>query len=110
MNEYLAKLKGFVEATQIVEQINSVDPKGLFTNPYFMVPFVIMIGYMIYKQEINNLIVIAVLIGWWIFSGTPYMQDLSNEDGIQLGKVLPVAGAGVATMALFVYVFFIRSD
>lgn len=111
MGEMLATVKGWIYATEILQQFDAVNVSGLFTNPFFLVPFIIVIGYFIYHQEINNLVIVALLLGWWVFSGTPYMHDLRTpEGGIALGKVLPLVLAGVVSLALVVYITFIRSD
>lgn len=111
MGEMLATVKGWIYATEILQQLDAVNITGLFTNPFFLVPFILLIGYFIYHQEINNLVIVGLLIGWWIFSGTPYMHNLRSPDGgIELGKVLPLVAAGVASLALLVYITFIRSD
>ena len=99
----------FVE-TKIPEQIDNVDYKGLFTNGWFMVPFVAMIGWEVYKQSINSIIIILLLSGSWAFFGTPYMQEIMGRDEIAIEAVLPIVGGACAVLGFIIYRIFFRSD
>jgi uncharacterized membrane protein YgdD (TMEM256/DUF423 family) len=110
MPEFLISIADFIQATRVPEQFQEVDVKGLFTNFYFLVPFLALIGHVAYRKSIATLILIFLFIGVWIFSGTPYMQDLVVDGELQLEKVLPLAGAGVVVTSVIVYLLFIRSD
>ena len=106
---FFAKIADFVQATNLPEQIKEVDFVGLFTNPWFMVPFVIWVGYMIYKQAFRDLIIVAIIIAIWWISGTEYMQTLVVGDELQINKVLPVLFGGAAVLGFVIYMFFGRS-
>jgi len=110
MTDILTPVVDFINYTQLLEQIRQVDVKGLFTNPWFLVPFIAQIGWWFYKQALNSLVCTALVIGVWGFSGTSYAQQLVIDGELQLGKVLPVAGVGMVVIVLLVYLFFIRSD
>jgi len=110
MTSILASIMDFIQNTQIVDQIRDVDAKGLFSNAYFLVPFVMLIGYWLYKQAVNSLVLLALSIGVWIFSGSSYAQNMIVNGEMQAEKVLPVAGVGVVVIAVIVYLVFIRSD
>ena len=97
-------------STHIQEQVKKVDYVGLFTNPWFMVPFVAMILYMLYKQKFKDIIIIAILIGVWWVTGTPYMHSLIVGGVVQIDKILPVVFGGAAVLGLVIYLLFGRSD
>jgi hypothetical protein len=108
--EILAAIAEFISNTNIPEQFRQVDAAGLFTNPWFLVPFVAFIGYELYKQSMNTLVITGVAIGLWIFSGSPMTKDLIVDGQLQIGKVLPVAGVGVVALGIIVYFLFMRSE
>ncbi|MEA1933686.1 MAG: hypothetical protein U9N60_04550 [Thermodesulfobacteriota bacterium] len=110
MPEFLVSVIELVNSTNVPQQISEVDAKGLFSNGYFLVPFIGVVGYMIYKQALNSLVVMGLGIGLWIFSGSHYMQGAIVDGEIQLEKLLPVLAVWVAAIAVFIYFLFIRSD
>lgn len=99
-----------IQNTHVLEQIQAVDAHGLFTNPWFLVPFVGYIGYLAFKKSITTLVMIGLFVGVWMFSGSSYMEGLIVKGEIQVGKILPVAGIGIAVIAIAVYFIFMRSD
>lgn len=100
----------FVVGTGIPGQLSEADVVGLFTNPWFLVPFIAFVGYHLYRQSINTLVITALVIGLWAFSGSPLMEDLIVDGEIQLGKLLPVIGVGLGAAAVAIYFLFMRSD
>ena len=108
--EFLEDLKEWLVASQIPEQIKDVDIGGLFTNPWFMVPFVVMVCYMLFRQKWKDIIIIAIFVGVWWVSGTNYMDTLLVNGEIQIGKVLPVVFGGAAVLGFVIYLFFGKSD
>ncbi len=96
--------------TNIPEQIDVVDITGLFTNPWFLVPFVTLISYQLYKQAFRDLIIETLIIGCWYATGTPYMKSLVVGEELQLSKVLPVLFGGATVMGFIIYLIFGRSD
>ncbi len=106
--EILTSIIDFIIGTGVGEQISSVDAKGLFTNPWFLVPFIAFIGYNLYKQSINTLVLTALAVALWLFAGSPMMEGLIVDGEMQLGKVLPVAGVGVVAVGVAVYFLFMR--
>jgi len=100
----------FVEWTQLAKQIKDVDFTGLFTNPWFLVPFVALVGYLLYKKAFRDLIILGAIMGAWYASGTPYMQSLVVNGELQVGKVLPVLFGGAALLGIVVYLLLGRSD
>ena len=110
MQEYLQKITDFWDSTHIYQQVTDVDAVALFSNPWFMVPFVIGIIYLIYKQGWKNLIIIGILTFVWWISGTAYMNSLIIGDEIQLERVLPVVFGGAVLLGFVIYLFFGRSD
>lgn len=106
---FFAQIVDLVQATNLPDQIKDVDLGGLFTNPWFIVPFVLWVGYMIYKQAFRDLIIAAIIIAIWWLSGTEYMQTLVVGDELQINKVLPVLFGGAAVLGFVIYMFFGRS-
>ncbi|MCG6931377.1 MAG: hypothetical protein LJE64_12560 [Desulfofustis sp.] len=109
MKEFFAKIWAFVESTKVVEQVKDVDV-ALFTNPWFMVPFVALVLYLIWKLRWRDLVFLAIFIGVWWVSGTEYMETLVVGEELQVGKVLPVMFGGAAVLGIIIYLLFGRSD
>ncbi|MCW5199188.1 hypothetical protein VU05_00365 [Desulfobulbus sp. F1] len=106
---FFAKIGAWFQSTNVPEQIQKVDFAGLFTNPWFMVPFVALVGYLIWKQSFNELIIVVIFIALWWLSGTEYMQTLVVDGTLQIKKVLPVLAGAAAVLAFVIYLFFGRS-
>ncbi len=96
--------------TNIPEQIDTVDVQGLFTNPWFLVPFVTLICYQLYKLAFRDLTIEAVILACWYATGTPYMKSLVVGGNLQVGKVLPVLFGGAFALGFVIYLIFGRSD
>ena len=110
MNEFFGKIGAFVESTHLPAQIKDVDYVGLFTNPWFLVPFIAFICYNLYKQKWRDLIFVAIFLGIWWASGTQYMQTLVVGEDLQVSKVLPVLFGGAVVLGVVIYLLFGRSD
>jgi hypothetical protein len=110
MSDFFGKILAWIESTHIQEQVANVDYVGLFTNPWFLVPFIAAVLYLLYKQSFKDLIVIIIFIGVWWVSGTEYMDTLVVGDELQISKILPVLFGGAAVLGFVVYMFFGRSD
>ncbi|NOR22796.1 MAG: hypothetical protein GQ542_00110 [Desulforhopalus sp.] len=108
--DFFTKIKDWFVSIHIPEQIRDVDITGLFTNPWFIVPFVLMVGYMLFKQQWKDLIIIAIFIAIWWVSGTQYMDTLLVNGEIQIEKILPVIFGGAVVLGFVIYLFFGRSD
>jgi len=106
---FFAKIAAWVQSTNVPEQVKDVDFVGLFTNPWFIVPFAALIGYMIWKQSFNELIIITLFVIIWVLSGTEYMQTLVVDGELQIKKVLPVLAGASAVLGFLIYLFFGRS-
>jgi hypothetical protein len=110
MGEFFAKILAWIESTHIQEQVADVDYVGLFSNPWFLVPFVLFVFYLLYKQALKDLVVIAAFVAVWWVSGTEYMDTLVVGDELQINKILPVLFGGAALLGFLIYLFFGRSD
>ncbi len=110
IGSFFSFIGGLLQATHVPEQIKSVDIAGLFSNPWFLIPFIIFVGYMLYKQAFRDLFVAALLMGVWYISGTHYMQTLVVGDELQVNKVLPLLFGGAVIVGLVIYLYFGRSD
>jgi len=108
--DFLTKIIDWFESTHLQEQIKDVDIVALFSNPWFIVPFVCMVVYMLYKQSWKDLIIITLLIGIWWVSGTPYMNSLLVNGEIQIEKILPIIFGGAVVLGFVIYLLFGRSD
>ncbi|MDU9047922.1 MAG: hypothetical protein Q3M30_03665 [Candidatus Electrothrix sp. Rat3] len=106
---FFAKVGAWLQSTHLPEQVRDVDVVALFTNPWFIVPFIALVGYLIWKQSFNELIIIAIFIVIWWLSGTEYMQSLVVDGEIQIKKILPVLAGASAVLGFIVYLFFGRS-
>ncbi len=105
---FIDKIIDIVKSTNIPQQIEEVD-LALFANPWFMVPFVALIAWWIYKQHFKDIVVVLIFIGIWYVSGTEYMQTLIVNGELQIGKILPVMFGGAAVLGIVVYMYFGRS-
>ena len=47
MGDFFNSIFAWFESTHLPEQITDVDFVGLFTNPWFIVPFGLFVGYTI---------------------------------------------------------------
>jgi hypothetical protein len=108
--DFFMKIIEFIQSTQVLQQFKEVDAVGLFTNPWFLVPLVCLIGYLLYKQDFREIIVIIIGFGVWHISGTEYMATLIVDDEIQLAKVLPVVFGAACLLGIIIYMYFGRSD
>jgi hypothetical protein len=106
---FFSKIGDIIQTTNLPDQIKDVDYVGLFSNPWFMVPFVAWIVWMVYKQAFRDLIIVAIIIIIWWLSGTEYMQTLVIGDELQINKVLPVLFGGAVVLGFVIYMFFGRS-
>jgi ascorbate-specific PTS system EIIC-type component UlaA len=108
--DFLTKIVDFIHSTQVIEQFKEVNAVGLFTNPWFLVPLICLIGYMLYKQDFREIIIIIIGFLCWHISGTEYMHTLIVNDEIQLEKVLPVVFGAACILGVIIYMYFGRSD
>ena len=100
----------WLEMTHLPEQIKAVDFIGLFSNPWFLVPFLALVGYLLYKKAFRDLIILSLVMGVWYASGTHYMQTLVVGDELQVAKILPVLFGGAVVLGFIIYLLFGRSD
>lgn len=108
--QFFTNLQEWFVATHLQEQIKDVDFTGLFTNPWFIIPFALMICFMLFRQKWKDIIIITLLIAVWWVSGTEYMNSLLVNGEIQIQKILPVIFGGAAALGFVIYLLFGRSD
>jgi hypothetical protein len=99
----------WLDKTNLPQQIAEVDATGLFTNPWFLVPFIALAGYLLWKQAWRDMVIIGLIVGVWYISGTNYMQTLVVGDELQVEKVLPVLFGGAAVLGVIIYLLFGKS-
>ncbi|MGD9947620.1 MAG: hypothetical protein AB7U29_03965 [Desulfobulbus sp.] len=107
ITELLGRMLG---QTKLPEQIKAIDLPALFSNPWFLVPFIALVGYLLYKKAFRDLFILGTVFAIWWASGTPYMQALVVNGELQVSKVLPVLFGGAAILGLIIYLLFGRSD
>jgi hypothetical protein len=108
--EIFTKIAEWFASTHIHEQIMDVDYVALGSNPWFMVPFVLLLCYLVFKQRWKDIVVIGICgVVWWV-SGTAYMDTLIIGDELQIEKILPIVFGGAACLGLVIYLLFGRSD
>ncbi|MBU0663651.1 MAG: hypothetical protein KJ990_03805 [Proteobacteria bacterium] len=110
MGDFLNGILVWFESTHLLQQIKDVDYVGLFTNPWFLVPFVAMVLYLLYKQAFRDLIFVALFVAVWWVSGLDYMQTMVVDGELQVNKVLPVLFGAAAVLGFVIYLLFGRSD
>lgn len=110
MSDFFKIIFDFFDQTHVFEQIKDVDAVGLFTNPWFLVPFIGMMGYLVFKKSWRDIIILSIFIAVWWVSGTDYMQSLIVNGELQISKVLPVVAGGAAALGIVIYLLFGRSD
>jgi len=108
MVEYFKKIVEIIRQTNIPEQMSNVDFNGLLHNPWFMVPFVFLFFYLIYKKEFNIMAIIAIGIIIWYFTGTEFMSNLIVGGEIQVNKILPIVFGGAIALIIVVYLLLNR--
>ncbi len=109
MSELWDNITAWIDSTHVLEQVKDVDAVGLFTNPWFLVPFIVLVGYMLFKQAWRDMALIAIFIGVWWVSGTPYMQTLVVGNELSIEKILPVVFGGAITLGLIIYLLISKS-
>ena len=110
MGNFLDTIFSFLDSTNLPQQITEVDYVGLFTNPWFLIPFIGFVGYLIYKAKWRDIIFVIIFILIWWVSGTDYMQSLVVGEELQVNKVLPVLFGGAVVLGIVIYLLFGRSD
>lgn len=103
------RIVDLIASTNIPRQLEDVDAGGLFTNPWFLVPFLAFMGWNVYKQAFKQILLVLIIIGLWYVSGTHYMQTLIVNGELQIGKILPVMFGGAAVLGFVIYMYFGRS-
>jgi len=106
---FFAKIGDWLLSTNVPQQIEKVNFVGLFTNPWFIVPFIAFIGYLVWKQSFNELIIVIILIIIWWASGTEYMQTIIVDGKLQINKILPLLAVASAVLGFIIWLFFGRS-
>ncbi|MDT8334363.1 MAG: hypothetical protein RQ753_01570 [Desulfurivibrionaceae bacterium] len=107
---FFKPLVDFIVATKVPEQIDNIDYKGLFSNAWFLVPYIALLAWNVYKQALNSLIIIVLLTASWAFFGTPYMEEIISRDEVPLEAVLPIVGGACVVLGYIVYRIFLKSD
>ena len=100
----------FIIDTKVPEQIQDIKYKELFTNGWFLVPYLAMLGWNVYKKAVNEIIIILLLTGAWAFCGTAYMQDILGREEIALEAVLPLVFGACTILGIIIYLVFLKDD
>ncbi len=100
----------FITSTGIPDQIQGVKYRELFTNPWFLVPYLGLLGWNFYKKQLNTLIIILLLTGSWAFFGTPYMRGIVSKGEVTLDAILPLVFGACVVLGVIVYLIFFKSE
>jgi hypothetical protein len=100
----------FIVSTKVPEQIDKIDYKGLFTNAWFLVPYIAFLAWNVYKQAINAIIITLLLTGSWAFFGTQYMKDIMGREEVALDAILPIVAGACLVLGIIIYRLFLKSD
>ncbi len=103
MGDLFKKAVDYIQGTKIPEQMSDVDYMGLIQNPWFIIPFVIIVLYMLYKKEFAFFLIMVVCIAIWFSTGTEYMSSLIVGGEIQVGKILPIVFGGAVALIAIIY-------
>jgi hypothetical protein len=103
-------LGDFIVRTGVPDQIENVKYKELFSNGWFLVPYLGMIAWNIYKKQLKTIIVILLFSGSWAFFGTPYMHNIMTRDEVTLDAILPLVGGAVVVLGIIIYLVFLKSE
>lgn len=107
---FFAPVVDFIVETKVPEQLEKIQYQELFTNGWFLVPYLAWIIWNLYKRQINSLITILLLSGSWVFFGTPYMRNIMNQETIQLGSIIPLVGGACLVLGVIIYIYFFKSE
>ncbi len=101
--EIFAKLK----TENIISYVSSFDLIGLASNPYVMVPAILVLCLLIFFKFIRTL---AVLVGTVaICFALSHSLPKENQEVI-VGNIAILGATCFSVAACWIYVFFIRSD
>lgn len=106
MGEWFDTISDILAATALPEQIRSADFSGLFSNPFFLLPFLALVGYFFYRRNFKGLVLLGLGLVLWVFSTSSYMDGLIVNNELQLDKVMPVIGVFVLALVVVVCLFF----
>lgn len=100
----------FIVATKVLKQIEDIDYQALFSNGWFLAPYLALIAWNIYRRQVYSVIIILLFTGSWAFFGTPYMQGILGQEQIQLAAVLPVVGGACLVLGIIIYLIFFKAE
>ena len=86
----------WVASTRLPEQVREVDFAGLFTNPWFLVPFIALAGYLLYKQAFRDLVILGAILGDRVQTGCNSVTSpgtLIGPDSFLMPNVTAPSGA-----------------
>jgi hypothetical protein len=107
MGDFWRQFTDMLEATAIQRQLLEHDIAGLAVNPWFMVPFCLLILWMIYRKAWRGIVIIALIIGLWWFSGSQFMDGTIVDGKPVLTKLVPVIGVFLVAVAIIAYLLFL---
>jgi len=107
---FFSPLVDFIIDTKVPDQLENIRYVELLTNPWFIVPYVAWLAWIIYKRQVNTFITVMLLSGSWVFFGTPYMRGVMNQETIQLDTVLPLVGGACLVLGIIIYIYFFKTE
>ena len=107
MGDFWRQFTDMLRASAISRQLLEHDIAGLAHNPWFMIPFCLLILWMIYRKAWRNIAIIALIIGLWWFSGSEFMDGTIVNGQPVLAKLASVIGVFLVAVAIIAYLLFL---
>lgn len=107
MNDLWQRFMDMMKVTEMPRQLLERDIAGLTHNLWFMLPFCLLIAWLIYRKSWQNIAIIAVITGLWWFSGSSYMDGTVVDGKPILAKLIPVAGVFLVAVVIIAYLLFL---
>lgn len=107
---FFAPIVDFIVETKVPEQLENIRYKELAGNPWFLVPYLGWLAWMLFKKQLNTLVIVLLLSGSWAFFGTPYMRGVMGQDQVELGSILPLLIGACTVLGIVVYLLFFKHE
>ena len=107
MDDLWRQFTGLLKATAIPQQVLEHDIAGLAHNLWFVIPFCLLILWMIYRKAWRDIAIVALVIGLWWFSGSEFMNGTIVNGKTVLTKLVSVIGVFLAAVAVIAYLLFL---
>ena len=107
MGDLWQRFLDILKATDIPRQVLEHDLAGLTHNLWFMIPFCLLILWLIYRKAWRDIAIVVLIVGLWWFAGSEYMDGTVVDGKPVLMKMLPIVGVFIAAVAIIAYLLFL---